>query len=65
MDLLLIKFRLEKLHDVMFDLLDKKLYLAPVENPQRILDIGTGTGIWAIDVAETHPHADVIGVDLR
>ena len=31
--------------------LDHKLHLAPVSNPQRILDVGTGTGIWAIDAA--------------
>lgn len=28
--------------------LDQKLYLAPIESPQNILDVGTGTGIWAI-----------------
>jgi methylase of polypeptide subunit release factors len=26
-----------------------KLGMAPVENPQSVLDIGTGTGIWAIE----------------
>ena len=30
----------------------------------RILDLGTGTGIWAIDMADAHPSAHVIGVDL-
>ncbi|KAH6981401.1 S-adenosyl-L-methionine-dependent methyltransferase [Ilyonectria destructans] len=30
----------------------------------RVLDLGTGTGIWAIEYAETHPEAEVIGVDL-
>ncbi|KAH7351238.1 S-adenosyl-L-methionine-dependent methyltransferase [Rhexocercosporidium sp. MPI-PUGE-AT-0058] len=40
------------------------LYLAPVNNPQRILDVGTGTGMWAIDVAEKHPEADVKGIDV-
>ena len=28
--------------------LDDQLYLAPLENPTRIIDIGTGTGIWAM-----------------
>jgi methylase of polypeptide subunit release factors len=34
-------------------LLEGKLHLAPVDpNAQRVLDLGTGTGIWAIDFAE-------------
>ena len=41
------------------------LYKAPLENTQRVLDIGTGTGIWAIDYATDHPEAEVIGLDLR
>lgn len=28
------------------------LYRAPINEPRRVLDIGTGTGIWAIDFAE-------------
>jgi len=28
------------------------LYRAPINEPGRVLDIGTGTGIWAIDFAE-------------
>ncbi|RTE77573.1 hypothetical protein BHE90_007955 [Fusarium euwallaceae] len=32
--------------------LDDKLYKAPIgDNPQRILDIGTGTGIWTMSIA--------------
>jgi methylase of polypeptide subunit release factors len=46
-------------------LLDRKLNMAPVENPQRIFDMGTGTGIWAIDAANEYPEAEVVGVDLR
>ena len=29
-----------------------------------MLDIGTGTGTWAIEFAEEHPEAEVMGVDL-
>ncbi|KAG7438914.1 Secondary metabolism regulator LAE1 [Fusarium oxysporum f. sp. raphani] len=31
---------------------------------QKVLDIGTGTGIWAIDFADQYPNAEVIGTDL-
>jgi methylase of polypeptide subunit release factors len=35
-------------------LLCQSLHLAPIRNPHEILDIGTGTGIWAID-SESNP----------
>ncbi|KAL0263375.1 hypothetical protein SLS55_002355, partial [Diplodia seriata] len=42
-----------------------KLYLAPLhDDPQKILDIGTGTGIWAIDMAEKFHSAEVVGTDI-
>ncbi|KAL1973159.1 hypothetical protein VTN31DRAFT_6701 [Thermomyces dupontii] len=42
----------------------QRLYLAPLKNPQRAIDLATGTGIWAIDFADQHPAAEVIGCDL-
>ena len=39
-------------------------YAAPVEDPHRILDVGTGTARWALEMAQYFPDADVIGVDL-
>lgn len=30
----------------------------------RLLDLGSGTGIWAIDMADQYPKAEVIGLDL-
>lgn len=43
---------------------DGKLYAAPLDNPQEVLDIGTGSGLWAIDMADQHPGASIIGTDL-
>ncbi|KAE8406422.1 S-adenosyl-L-methionine-dependent methyltransferase [Aspergillus pseudonomiae] len=41
------------------------LFHAPIpEDVEHVFDIGTGTGIWAIDFADTHPNARVIGSDL-
>ncbi|CCA68926.1 hypothetical protein PIIN_02786 [Serendipita indica DSM 11827] len=39
--------------------------LAPVSGQtKKILDLGCGTGIWAIDMAHEFPHTEVVGVDL-
>ncbi|KAF5858470.1 hypothetical protein ETB97_004355 [Aspergillus alliaceus] len=52
-------------HHVFNLLLNGRLYLAPIPgNVGRVLDVGTGTGIWAIDFADMHPSATVIGTDL-
>ena len=44
-----------------------KLHLAPIGNDapvQRAADIGTGSGLWAIDFADAYPECEVIGTDL-
>lgn len=39
-------------HELFKLALNGKLNLAPVSNPQSVLDIGTGTGIWAVEFGE-------------
>lgn len=40
-------------------------YLAPLApTTASILDVGTGTGIWPIEMATLFPHAHVLGVDV-
>ena len=56
--------RLDLHHEIMLGLLGGSINLAPVEKPHHILDVGTGTGIWAIDAADKFPSAEVIGTDL-
>lgn len=56
--------QLDIAHHMFSILLGNKLYLAPIENPQRVLDLGCGTGIWCIDMADEHPGAEITGVDL-
>lgn len=39
------------MHKLVEVTLEGKLNLAPIaKNPQRILDIGTGTGLWAVEI---------------
>ncbi|KAE9572295.1 hypothetical protein CGMCC3_g11691 [Colletotrichum fructicola] len=60
--------RLDLQHHLCLLTLDNRLGLAPANDPDskvtRVLDVGTGTGIWAEDFGEEHPNAEVIGFDL-
>lgn len=51
-------------HHLFLRILDDKLYLAPIESPQRIVDLGTGTGQWAEGMADRFENATVLGIDL-
>ncbi|KAI1363334.1 S-adenosyl-L-methionine-dependent methyltransferase [Xylaria arbuscula] len=53
-------------HHLLTLLFDNKLYLAPIPEgePLKVLDVGCGTGIWAIDFADAHPESEVIGTDI-
>ena len=35
-------------HHMLYIALDNRLFSAPLKNPQSVLDIGTGTGMWAM-----------------
>ncbi|EFX02618.1 umta methyltransferase family protein [Grosmannia clavigera kw1407] len=57
--------RMDLGHHIYRLLLNGELFLAPISsNPQRVLDLGTGTGIWAMDFADQYPSAEVLGTDL-
>lgn len=56
---------LDIIHNALLIMFDDKLFFAPIgDNPQRVLDVGTGTGIWAIDFADQYPDTEVIGTDI-
>ncbi|KAL4893512.1 putative TAM domain methyltransferase [Aspergillus ambiguus] len=60
--------RLALMHHLFRLLVGGDLYRAPLLQqplpPKRILDVGTGTGIWAMEMAEEYPDATIIGTDL-
>ncbi|TGZ81390.1 S-adenosyl-L-methionine-dependent methyltransferase [Ascodesmis nigricans] len=56
--------RMQIMDQMMNLLLNGDLHTVPLENPCRILDVGTGTGIWACDMAHKFPNARVFGLDL-
>jgi len=51
-------------HHLFLLTLDGRLGLAPPNDPdakvKRVLDVGTGTGIWAMDFGDDHPDAEEV-----
>ncbi|CAM1503213.1 Fc.00g079890.m01.CDS01 [Cosmosporella sp. VM-42] len=58
--------RLEVQHNLWLLTLHGSLALCPfgTKGAKRVLDLGTGTGCWAIEYADAFPESEVIGVDL-
>ncbi|TKA77097.1 hypothetical protein B0A55_03580 [Friedmanniomyces simplex] len=58
--------RLNTQHVLLRMCTDGQLALAPLapDKPIMVLDIGTGTGIWAREFVDEYPQATVVGVDL-
>ncbi|KAI1415490.1 S-adenosyl-L-methionine-dependent methyltransferase [Hypoxylon sp. FL1857] len=56
--------RLDRQHVLWTRALDGDFLKAPVKDPKHVLDVGTGTGIWAVEYAKLHPDAEVLGIDL-
>ncbi|TXB96058.1 hypothetical protein FocTR4_00016179 [Fusarium oxysporum f. sp. cubense] len=57
-------------HHVLILMYNDKLYKAPLKDDiqsasvKAVVDIGTGTGIWAMDFADEFPNAKVVGTDI-
>ncbi|KAI9803870.1 MAG: hypothetical protein M1825_001750 [Sarcosagium campestre] len=56
--------RLDLQYEVVKQVFKGKAYFAPLKDPRRILDVGTGTGMWPCEMAEIFPNAQIIGTDL-
>ncbi|KAL2159464.1 hypothetical protein VTH06DRAFT_2469 [Thermothelomyces fergusii] len=57
---------MDVIHHALTLILDGDLYKAPLDTNKihKVLDVGTGSGIWAIDFADEHPNVEVIGTDI-
>ena len=57
--------RLVNQHQLWLKTLNGRLHTCPIsEKLKNVLDVGTGTGIWAIDYAMAHPEASVYAFDI-
>ena len=57
--------RLDLTHNMLKISMNMRLFDATFSKaPNKILDIGTGTGMWVIEMADEYPEAEIVGTDL-
>lgn len=56
--------RLRLMHEVYLHLFSNTLTTIPLSTPTKILDIGTGSGDWAMSMGDAYPSAEIIGTDI-
>jgi len=55
----------DRQHDALKLLMNGNL-VRKIRNPRSVLDLGTGKGAWAVEIAQEFPTADeVVGVDIE
>ncbi|KAF7351060.1 Methyltransferase str3 [Mycena sanguinolenta] len=57
--------RLDAQHNGIARYLEHKLAPVDLGKPRKILEIGSGSGAWAIQAAKTYPDAEVLAVDMN
>ncbi|KAG6045980.1 hypothetical protein E4U33_001262, partial [Claviceps sp. LM78 group G4] len=56
--------RLDSQHKLYLTAMEGNLGCAPVEAPRQVLEVATGTGIWALEYATLNPTCHVVGTDI-
>ncbi|EIM88710.1 S-adenosyl-L-methionine-dependent methyltransferase [Stereum hirsutum FP-91666 SS1] len=56
--------RLDAQHNGVAEYMGPHITEAPIGSPQRILEVGSGSGAWAIQAATQFPKAEVVAIDI-
>ncbi|KAG5947573.1 hypothetical protein E4U60_002920 [Claviceps pazoutovae] len=56
--------RLDFQHKLYLKVMDGNLGRAPVREPRQVLEVASGTGIWALEYATANPACHVTGTDI-
>ncbi|KAK3324272.1 S-adenosyl-L-methionine-dependent methyltransferase [Cercophora scortea] len=56
--------RLQYMHMLFNMMFENRLLFPPIPRPRRILECGSGSASWAMEVAEQYPECEVIGLDI-
>ncbi|CAI6089231.1 unnamed protein product, partial [Clonostachys chloroleuca] len=52
-------------HTIFCQLENGKLFRAPIDEPHKVLDIGSGSGEWALNLLEKYPNTEVVMMDIN